>query len=64
MYLIMLNNDDIFAGGYYQDGTDNYLNDILEYNKEDHTWQKVGEMKEARGWHAVAVLADVKHLCP
>ena len=56
----MLNNDDIFAGG--DDG--NYLTDILEYNKENHTWQKVGEMKERREGHAVAVMADVSHLCP
>ena len=58
----MFNNDDIFAGGYI--GNSNYLSDILEYNKEDHTWQKVGEMKEGRSDHAVAVMADVSHLCP
>ena len=56
-------NDDIFAGGYYYDGTAIHLTDILEYNKENHTWQKVGEMKEGRAHHAVAVMADVSHLC-
>ena len=50
----------IFAGGC--DYTD--LNDILKYNKKNLTWEKVGEMKVRRFQHAVAVLADVSHLCP
>lgn len=41
-----------------------YLNDILQYNRKNHIWQKVGEMKERRVDHAVAVLADVNILCP
>ena len=58
----MFNNDDIFSGGYT--GNSKSLSEILEYNKKNHTWQKVGEMKERRDYHAVAVLADVSHLCP
>ena len=62
-------NDDIFAGGSdVQDMNDNsdsnYLSDILQYNTTSHTWEEVGQMKEARGWHAVAVLEDVSNLCP
>ena len=52
-------NDDIFAGGYDR----NYLKDILRYNK-NHTWEEVGQMKEGRDHHAVAVLEDVSSLCP
>jgi len=39
------------------------LSDILRYNK-NHTWEEVGQMKEARRWHAVAVMEDVSNLCP
>ena len=52
-------NDDIFAGGF----AENYLSDILRYNK-NHTWEEVGQMKEARKGHAVAGLEDVSRLCP
>ena len=51
----------IFAGG--EDNDDNSLKDILRYNK-NHTWEKIGQMKDARRGHAVAVLDDVSHLCP
>ena len=50
-------NDDIFTGG-------SSLKDILQYNTASHTWEEVGQMKEARGYHAVAVLDDVTKLCP
>ena len=53
-------NDDIFTGGY--DGS--YLKDILQYNTASHTWEEVGQMKEARFNHAVAVLDDVTKPCP
>ena len=53
-------NDDIFAGGY--DGL--YYSDILQYNTTSHTWEEVGQMEEARRYHAVTVLEDVSHLCP
>lgn len=39
------------------------LSDILRYNK-NHTWEEVGQMKEARYYHAVAVMEDVSNLCP
>ena len=52
-------NDHIFTGGH--DG--NYLKNILRYNK-NHTWEEVGQMKEAREDHAVVVLEDVSQLCP
>ena len=54
-------NDYIFTGGY--DGG-NSLSDILRYNNKNHTWEEVGHMREAREYHAVAVLEDVSHLCP
>ena len=50
----------IFTGGY--DGSD--LKDIMQYNTANHTWEEVGQMKEARSSHAVAVLDDVTKLCP
>ena len=57
-----LYNDDIFAGGY--DRSDrNSLKKILRYNK-NHTWEEVGDMKEARSNHAIRVLDDVSQLCP
>ena len=54
-------NDAIFTGGSENDG--NYLSDILRYTK-NHTWEEVGQMKEERLLHAVAVLEDVSQLCP
>ena len=53
-------NDDIFTGGLA--GWPNTLSDILRYN--NNTWEEVGQMKEARYNHAVAVLEDVSKLCP
>ena len=55
-------NDDIFTGGWM--GSSSYLKDILQYNTASHTWEEVGQMKEARYRHAVAVLDDVTKLCP
>ena len=57
-----VDNGDIFTGGYDGDG-DNYLKDILRYNK-NQTWENVGQMQAARGYQAVAVLEDVSQLCP
>ena len=54
-------NDDIFTGGH--DGR-YFLKDILQYNTASHTWEEVGQMKEARADHAVGVLDDVSQLCP
>ena len=51
---------DIFTGGW--DGSS--LSDILQYNPTSHTWEEVGQMKEARYNHAVAVLENVSDLCP
>ena len=47
-------NGNIFTGGY----------NILQYNTASHTWEEVGQMKEARVNHAVTVLDDVTKLCP
>jgi len=57
----VLENNIFVFGGY--DGS-SYLNDILQYNTTSHTWEEVGQMKEARRLHAVAVLEDVSDLCP
>ena len=54
-------NDDIFKGGKYGGSA---LKDILQYNTASHTWEEVGQMKKARGFHAVALLDDVSQLCP
>ena len=55
-------NDDIFTGGLF--GGSSYLKDILQFNTASHTWEEVGQMKEGRYEHAVAVLDDVSKLCP
>ena len=55
-------NDDIFTGG--SAGVSSNPKDILQYNTASHTWEEVGQMKEARADHAVAVLDDVTKLCP
>merc|ERR1712038_1804198 len=52
--------NNIFVFGGY-DG--NSLSDILRYNK-NHTWEEVGQMKEGRRYHAVALVEDVANLCP
>ena len=58
-FIYIIYNDDILAGG----GSDgNYLKDILRYNK-NHNWEEVGQMKEARAGHALAVLED-SNICP
>ena len=54
-------NDDIFTGG---NDVPSYLKDILQYNTASHTWEEVGQMKEARRYHAVGVMNDVSQLCP
>ena len=48
----------MFAGGYDVSN----LKDILRYNK-NHTWEEVGQMREARYNHALGVLEDVSQLC-
>ena len=55
-------NDDIFTGGW--DESYSSLSDILQYNSTSNTWEEVGQMKQARTEHAVAVLEDVSDLCP
>ena len=54
-------NDDIFTGGF--DGK-SAVKDILQYKTASHTWEEVGQMEEARVYHAVGVLEDVSQLCP
>ena len=46
------------------DKEENILSDILKYNKKNHNWEEVGQMKEARVGYAAAVLEDVSQLCP
>ena len=53
-------NDHIFTGGW--DGS-SYLKDILQFKIVSHTWEETGQMKKARGYHAVGVLDDVSQLC-
>ena len=57
-------NDDIFTGGFDESLGSSYLSDILQYNTTSHTWEEVGQMKQARAYHAVSVLEDVSQLCP
>ena len=51
--------EDILTGGRVKRQG---LKDILRYNK-NHTWENVGQMKEARYHQAVGVLEDVSQLC-
>ena len=53
---------DIFNTGGY-DGETN-LKDILKFNISNQTWEMAGQMKFARIFHAVDVMADVSKLCP
>ena len=55
----------VFTGGRERKwGIVVYQKDILQYKTPSHTWEEVGQMKEARGYHAVGVLDDVSKLCP
>jgi len=58
----VLDNNIFVFGGY--DGSYSSLSDILQYNTTSHTWEEIGQMKEARSFQAVAVLKDVSDLCP
>ena len=44
----------IIAGGLDYDG--DYYDDILEYIPEEDTILTIGQMSQARGWHAVSVV--------
>ena len=59
--LLIVSKRYTFTGGYDYGP---YLKDILQYNTANHTWENVGEMKEARYSHAVGVLGDVSQICP
>ena len=49
----------IIAGGYsYPDGDSH--DDILEYDPEEDSMLPVGQMTQARSWHAVSVV-QVQH---
>ena len=62
-YLVfIINLKDIFNTGGY-DGETN-LKDILKFNISNQTWEMAGQMKFARIFHAVDVMADVSKLCP
>ena len=54
-------DDDVFTGG---NSKTSEQKGILQYNTTSHTWEEVGQMKEARGFHGVSKLEDVSHLCP
>ena len=54
-------SDCLSSGGY--DG-ENVSNNILRFNPAEEVWEKVGQMRDARIFHAVAVLEDVSYLCP
>ena len=60
--VLMINSKDIFNTGGY-DGETN-LKDILKFNISNQTWEMAGQMKFARIFHAVDVMADVSKLCP
>jgi len=49
---ISVNNQIFVTGGYGGE----YLKTILKFNPASNEWEKSGEMKFARGYHAVAVL--------
>ena len=57
-------NNIFLFGGFKGGWTERYIKDILRYNNKNHTWEEVGQMKQARRWHAVSVLKDVSHVCP
>ena len=48
-------------GGY----GDGYLNTILKFNPASNEWEKTGDLRFARGYHAAAVvpLKEIKPYC-
>ena len=56
-----LYNDHIFTG---ESIGPNARSDILQYDTTNQTWEEVGQMKQARGHHAIATLGDVSVFCP
>ena len=39
------------------------MSNILMFNTTSHTWEEVGQMKEARANYALGVLEDISQLC-
>ena len=44
------------AGGEYYIGGSKYYDDILEYDPEEDSLVTVGQMGQARAWHAISVV--------
>ena len=51
-----LTQDILIAGGEYYIGGSTYYDDILEYDPEEDSLVTVGQMTEARAWHAITVV--------
>ena len=46
----------IIAGGEYYIGGSTYYDNILEYDQEEDSLVTVGQMTQARAWHAITVV--------
>ena len=52
-----------YLGGYNYDGSNNYYDDILEFDPLTGQWKLVDRMIQARNWHAVSVTTFESGLC-
>ena len=56
----------IFAGGYYEDATGSYRDDIWQWDDEQQEWVWTKKMFQTRGFHAVSVVTmsdDIMNYC-
>ena len=54
-----------YSGGYYYDGSDNYLTEVLRYDASTGEWVKTGDLQTARGYHGVSTVDfdDISAFC-
>ena len=54
-----------YSGGYYYDGSSNYLSEVLRYDASTGDWVKTGDLQTARSWYGVSTVDwdDVSAFC-
>ena len=59
-------SEGIFAGGYYEDATGSYRDDIWQWDDDRQEWVWTKKMVQTRGFHAVSVVTmtdDIMNYC-
>ena len=56
IYMTRVDRNITIAGGEYYIGGSTYYDDILEYDPEEDSMVTVGQMAQARAWHAITVV--------